>query len=425
MPPRSARARSGPRRAEPENRALAPTEQRLERVLFEAHSHMRDVDGLHAPEALDELCKLLFLKLHDERSAPAGERSRLQAAARGDTEEYARAARRLYREALAAEEQRQGLEDGALSRVWGTLELGDAALARCLEQLAPCTFSSLTLDVKGRAFQSVLSPAMRAGMGQYFTPERVGALMLEALAPMPEERTLDPFAGSAHFLALAARRWAAHGATPARTPSLFGIEKSERMMRVAWTELSLREVARTQLLQGDALGPPASLAPLTLGSCDVVVTNPPFGSVLEQRAIARLGPYATAARRAATPLEALALERAAAFLRPGGRLGIVLPDGLLGNPRTEYVRRWAAGALAVRAIVSLPAETFVPFGAHVKSSILFARRLSPGEAPAPDRRVFLARLDDVGHDGSGRCTEGRELDAVTDALCSFLAREGW
>jgi type I restriction enzyme M protein len=425
MPLRSARAPAGPRRAEPEPRAFTPTERRLERVLFEAHSHMRDVDGLHAPEALDALCKLLFLKLHDERSAPVGEPSPLKDAARGEPGAYASAARRLYREALAAEERRQGLEDGALARVWGTLELGDAALARCLDQLAPCTFSSLTLDVKGRAFQSVLSPAMRAGMGQYFTPERVGALMLAALAPTPGERTLDPFAGSAHFLALAARRWAAHGATPADAPGLFGIEKSERMMRIAWTELSLGEVARAQLVHGDALGPPAALAPLTLGSCDVVVTNPPFGSVLDPRAIARLGPYAAAAGRAATPLEALALERATAFLRPGGRLGIVLPDGLLGNPRTEHVRRWAAGALAVRAIVSLPAETFVPFGAHVKSSILFARRLSPGEAPAHDRRVFLARLDDVGHDGSGRSTEGHELDTVMDAMCSFFAREGW
>ncbi len=413
-------------------RALRPLslDGRVEEVLFATHSHMRDLDGLHAPEALDELCKLLFLKIYDERATAPGAPYRLQAAAYGSADELASVARRLYRRALSEEETRLGLAAGALSRVWGTLTLSDAALTRCLDELGPHSLGSTSLDVKGRAFQSVLRPVVRAGMGQYFTPERVGRMMIEILAPTAAERTLDPFAGSAHFLALAARRWREAGgaASDAGRRALFGIEKSERMMRVAWTDLMLHEIGGVELACADALGALGAASPFpdhALGSFDVVVTNPPFGSVLRSDAVARLGAYETAAGRATTPVEELALERAARFLRPAGRLAIVLPDGVLGNRRALPTRRWAAEALAVRAIVSLPVETFLPFGANVKASIVFARRLAPGERQAEARAVFLARLDDVGHDAAGRATSGAEVEQVTAALCAFLRAEGW
>jgi type I restriction enzyme M protein len=125
------------------------------------------------------------------------------------------------------------------------------------------------------------------------------------------------------------------------------------------------------------------------------------------------------------PIEVLGLEQAARFLRPGGRLAIVLPDGVLGNNRTLNARRWAVGFLAIRAIVSLPVEAFSPFGANVKTSVLFARRLMPGEAQNDRSNVFLAQVDHVGCDASGRPHGVDELPKVTEALCAFLAKEGW
>lgn len=413
--PRRRRGVAGPR-------GLVPLERRLEGVFFETHSHMRDIDGLHAPEAVDELCKLLFLKLQDEVQTAEGQALNLQRAQHGSLEAYASAARRQFDAGVSE----QGPGGGS---VWSDILLSNAALVRCLDQLEPYSLLETAGDIKGRAFQNVVRPAARAGMGQYFTPEVVGSLMVRVLDPTVDDRVLDPFAGSAHFLALALQHVQSRADAPLREDycarALFGVEKSQRMMRVAWTDLLLHGHSGLRLRCADSLGPLGHLPSFALGSFDAVVTNPPFGAVLRADAIARLGEYATAEGRATVPLEVLALERAIRFLRPGGRIAIVLPDGVLGNQRTEGARAVVGGLLAVRAVLSLPDMAFTPFGANVKTSVLFGRRLLPGEGQDDDAAVFLGRLDDLGYDGTGRATDGSEVDAMAGALRDFFDREGW
>jgi type I restriction enzyme M protein len=76
------------------------------------------------------------------------------------------------------------------------------------------------------------------------------------------------------------------------------------------------------------------------------------------------------------PTEILFIERCLDLLKPGGRLGIVLPDSILNNPSLDWVRRWTEGKARLLAVVSLPSETFVSSKATVKASILFLQRFS-------------------------------------------------
>jgi len=80
------------------------------------------------------------------------------------------------------------------------------------------------------------------------------------------------------------------------------------------------------------------------------------------------------------PTELLFLERCIQLLRPGGRMGIVLPDGNLNNPSLAWLRRWAEGKARLLAVVSLPEETFVSAEATVKASLVFLRKFTPAEA---------------------------------------------
>jgi type I restriction enzyme M protein len=123
-------------------------------------------------------------------------------------------------------------------------------------------------------------------------------------------------------------------------------------------------------------------------------------------------------------LEVLGLERCVQFLRPGGRLGIVLPEGIVANRNARYVREWLESQCKIRAIVSLPVETFTPFGANIKTSILFARKWRKNESKK-DYSIFLSRVDNVGYDATGRKREGEELTKVADELIAFINREGW
>jgi type I restriction enzyme M protein len=80
------------------------------------------------------------------------------------------------------------------------------------------------------------------------------------------------------------------------------------------------------------------------------------------------------------PTELIIVERCLNLLKPGGRMGIVLPDGNLNNPSLAWLRRWAEGRAKLLAIVSLPEETFRSSNATVKASLVFMRRFTEAEA---------------------------------------------
>jgi len=72
--------------------------------------------------------------------------------------------------------------------------------------------------------------------------------------------------------------------------------------------------------------------------------------------------------------EILFIERCLELLKPGGRLGIVLPQGIFNNPSLQYVRWFCEDRAYIKAIVSLPQETFVSAGTSVKGSLLFMQK---------------------------------------------------
>jgi type I restriction enzyme M protein len=344
--------------------------------LIAAHDAIRAIDGLHADQALDELCKVL-----------ATRRGRDGRNGRSDASRLSTPARARVAELLPSSSRARDADAG---------------------------------DLLGRAFEELLEPAARSGMGQYFTPAAVARLIVEALAPRGGESLLDPFCGSGRFLA----------ARETMRLRRVGIEKSDRMVRVARTGLALRGLSGATIHEGDALSPFAGWRALRPASFDLVATNPPFGASLGRAALDELGPFELARGRASAPLELLGLERSVAWLKPGGLLAIVLPESVLSNPRLQHARDWLLRQVELLAIAGLPLATFVPFGANVRTSIVFARkRTRVGEAHGGardgrdgcDERVLLLSIDDVGHDATGRATGRSDLAEAATAIARVVA----
>ena len=109
--------------------------------------------------------------------------------------------------------------------------------------------------------------------------------------------------------------------------------------------------------------------------------------------------------------EIIFVERCLSLLRPGGRMGIVLPDGNLNNPSLSWLRRWCEGKARILAVVSLPEETFRSADATVKASLLFFRRFT-----TTDEAAWKAAWTEAHqrHDDT--------FKAKRDALCSDLGR---
>ena len=368
---------------------LALLSERVENLFFEIHSHLRDIDGLHADAALDELCKLLYLKLYDEENTQEGKNYRVQRWLYSCTEEYAASLRAVYRDANEYDLRVFGLKIPGYRRSRGVfnepIKLSSSALVRAMEAMQGYHLGASDIDVKGRAFQRVLGPAVRSGMGQYFTPDPIVRLLSRIIQPTIQHLILDPFCGSGHFLT-ACLQLVREGHKREDKAfhefafgKLHGIEKSERMVRIAMTDMRLHGDGHSNIRCTDALLALTNYPDIQPASFDIILTNPPFGSLLGSEAMRALGKFELAEGRGNVPLEIIGLERCIQLLRPGGRMGIVLPDGVLANRGSAYVREWLGADVKVRAVVSLPIETFAPFGAGIKTSILIVRKWLPGE----------------------------------------------
>ncbi|MCC6613388.1 MAG: N-6 DNA methylase [Anaerolineae bacterium] len=168
-----------------------------------------------------------------------------------------------------------------------------------------------------------------------------------------------------------------------------------------------------------------------LGEFDIVFTNPPFGTkipiddpeILEQYELAHSwsqhddGSWTKEASiQSNVAPEILFVERCVRWVKPGtGCVAVVLPDGILSNPNTEYIRYWILKNCQVLASVDLPVEAFLP-QVGVQSSLLFLRRKAQEEIDAEaltvmqPYSVFMAVAETVGHDRRGNDLYQRDLD---------------
>ena len=132
------------------------------------------------------------------------------------------------------------------------------------------------------------------------------------------------------------------------------------------------------------------------------------------------------------PTELIFVERCLNLLKPGGRMGIVLPDGNLNNPSLAWLRRWAEGKAKLLAVVSLPEETFRSSNATVKASLVFLRRFTEAEAKQWEAVWEQAHRElDAGFDAERRRLHGEYAvrlanadDAETARLLGELAALG-
>ncbi|MGB2709920.1 MAG: N-6 DNA methylase [Conexibacter sp.] len=261
----------------------------------------------------------------------------------------------------------------------------------------------------GEAFQALIGPRLRGERGQFFTPRTLVRAMVEVVAPKPDEDVLDPACGTGGFLLEVIRYWAEHDARP--SGHLRGVDKDAGLARLAAAVLRLAYRGGADVLARNSLDPAASA--VEPESVDVVLTNPPFGARIGITDASILQSYdfghrwredATGWEREDALVEAqdpqvLFLELCVKALRPGGRLGIVLPEGLFGNRKTGYIWDWLRARGAVDALLDCPRTTFQP-GTDTKTNVLFFRK----EAAAAKAAVPVAVALNCGHDRRGRTT---------------------
>ncbi len=300
--------------------------------------------------------------------------------------------------------------------------LGDDAIRRSLQLLQDVDVAHAPSHVLGEAFQALMGPRLRGDKGQFFTPRSLVRSIVRALAPPASSVVVDPACGTGGFLTETAIFWADSGYGSDRDGRVIGIDKDRDLARLAAAALEMVAPNHHQLMCADSLDIDMLLSDEGLGegfSADYVLTNPPFGAkigvankrLLQRFELARHWVFSSTENRwvktdrlrSSQDPQLLFIELCVRLLKPGGRLGIVLPEGVFGNKRSGYVWDYLLARGTVIGLIDCPRTTFQP-GTDTKTNVLLFEKSAAEPSSSrsePPFRVPVAVALHCGHDRRG------------------------
>lgn len=364
-------------------------------------------------KAFDEIFKLIYAKLYDEWKGINNPGYKLEFFV-GD------------RSPEQVQKAITNLLDGA-KRTWSgvfepteKIELMDSHLKVCVSFLEKIKLFNSNLRIIDEAFEYLIPDVSKKKEGQFFTPRPVEDMAVKMLNPKPNEFVVDPACGSAGFL-LHSVMWVAGGVitgkelpTPAKNfaqNNIYGIDFAKEAVKIAKAINLIVGDGKAHVYGGSAHGNSlnpliwddeikAGLRPRLLRfgepgkdrenrdkflyfDFDILMTNPPFAGTVKKEDIREVIRHYYLMEKNGkflnkTGRHILFLERSLQFIRPGGRMAIVLPQGLLNNTNAEYIRRFVIEEARILAVVGLHGNTFKPH-TGTKTSVLLLQKYTEKE----------------------------------------------
>ena len=419
----------------------------LKSVFRDIRNHLAgNVTGITRDEALaQQIINVLFCKIYDEINKGPDEIVTFRSGTGEPTEEVKKRIVGLFRDVKQAYDD--VFDEGDL------ITLDADNLAYVVGELQIYCITEAARDAVGDAFEVFIGPALRGSEGQFFTPRNVVKMMVDILDPQPGEMIIDPACGSGGFLIVALehvwqelerqaeeKRWSPvlldRKRREAASKFFRGIDKDSFLAKVTKAYMAIIGDGRGGVFCENSLLPPAEWHPRTqeairLGSFDVLFTNPPFGTKIPIKGQHILSQYElgykwkknkqngvmerTTVLHDDQPPQLLFMERCLQFLKSGGRMGIVLPESVFGNPTYEYVIAYIRSRAKVIGVVSMPEELFKTSGkggTHCKTCILFMEKTIPEE----DYDIFMSVVRWCGHDSRGNPTLRKNSDGSVTLL---------
>ena len=393
-------------------------------------------------DVFEECFKLIFTKLYDEWLSGQTPSRYLEFTNAGRTE-------------FKLKEAIQELFDKANKKWKGVFEqnskiaLSPSHLSICVASLQNVKLFNSNLEVVDDACEYLMSKSSKGEKGQFFTPRYVIEMCVKMMNPKENEKMIDTACGSSgfpvHTIFHVWRQMALDRGikvselfsldqkpfefTEYVKDNIFGIDFDEKAVRVARTLNLIAGDGHTNVLHLNTLDYDRwdetakqddwirtyfegfdRLKELRRGKgyqefdFDIVMANPPFaGDVKETRILGRyeMGKNDKGKMQSKVGRDILFIERNLDFLKPGGRMAIVLPQGRFNNSSDKYIRDYIAERCRILAVVGVHGNTFKPH-TGTKTSVLFVQKWDDELCPKKeDYSIFFATQQKKGKDNSG------------------------
>ena len=291
-------------------------------------------------------------------------------------------------------------------------------------------------DPFGEAYETFIGASARGQEGQFFTPPAAVDLLISIVDPRPGERVIDPACGSGGFLSASARHMVREGASFDRVAEdLYGVDKDSYLARLASAHLSMITLRPSMVSCADSLSWSANSSEFSikdeLGKFDVVLTNPPFGSRIKSVASEMQSSFDLGYKwkldkvtgefikldklPSSIPPQVLFIERTLALVRPGGRVGMVVPESLLSSKNYRHVIQYLRKKSKIEAVIGMPESLFKTSGkggTHTKTCLLVFEK-NEQLIESTDAKMFMAEAHWCGNDSRGRRIERNDLPTIS------------
>ena len=360
----------------------------------------------------NEVFKLIYTKLFDEWEAKFRENHELKF--------------RKYKDPKTTYNEISKLFEGAKKEWKGIFEKSDKIkltpehLNICVGELQELKLFGADLRIIDEAFEYLVPEVSKSKKGQYFTPRAIIDTAVKMLNPHRNEYIIDPACGSAGFLVHAMQYvWNKYNMNDKETKShyagkyLWGIDFEEKATKISkaimlisgdgkshiYRENSLEFIKWSEKLKSDLRGEELirdeKFRELNF---DILITNPPFAGDIKEswlKALYNIVPESKKKTGSKINRHILFIERAIDMVKPGGRLAIVLPQGVFNNTNDRYIREFIMKKARILAVIGLHVNSFKPH-TGTKTSLLLLKKwkkeeLDEGENPKiKDYPTFFA-----------------------------------
>ena len=419
---------------------LVKTGKSLKQLVEEMEDEVLSNAGV---DVFEEIFKLIFAKLYDEQRGATDKKRNLEF--RNPGLSNGKLKQRIENLFLKACEAWEGVfpNDAKINLTISHLEI-------CVAALEGVKLFNSDLDIVDEAFEYLMNKSQKGEKGQYFTPRFVIDMCVKMLNPKETETMIDPAAGSSGFpihtifhvwkdLLRRHNKPVGHLFTAEKKPlyctdyvqeKVFAIDFDEKAVRVARALNLIAGDGQTNVMHLNTLDYPRwdevtkeenwndtynngfkKLKKLRAGKngfdkflFDIVMANPPFaGEIKEGDLLVRyeLGKNDKGKVQSKVGRDILFIERNLNFLKPGGRMAVVLPQGRFNNSSDKRIREYIAEHCRILAVVGLHGNVFKPH-TGTKTSVLFVQKWDDELCPkCEDYPIFFATMQKPSKDNSG------------------------
>ena len=419
--------------------------KQLQALFYRCHGDIRKIERSE-DRAFQDFSKILFLKLYEERCDYEGIEPpysflfhELAARPNNEADQVALAIRSMIDDLVKKRNYGDVLAESI------TLK-SDRTYQSIVRRLSEVSFSDSSFDSKGAAFEYYVRATLKGKkLGQYFTPRPVIHLMsvivgrekiASSVLTNSPVRVLDPACGTGGFLVYLMKQSLTYLLEHRKTGKLtaasfdactkticqkvfYGADANSSVASAAKMNMIIAGDGHSNISLEDSLSLKAKSWNIDAPDCDIIITNPPFGtSEADTLTVKDFEQFPVSAKKG----QLLFIQKMVRSVRPKeGEICTVIDEGVLNTDTATGIRDWLLQQCKIHVVVRLPEVTFKPNKINVRSSILYmVRREQPDFDLEANYSITFIDMKSLGYHGSGEAIRGFDESGLMTEIENFL-----